>query len=66
MTYYVSYPFNLNFKWAQIDHEKHVRNCPPLEDIECSVRASQELELVKIPISITIVGDIAPQKDGCP
>ena len=59
-TYFVSYPFNLTFKWSQIDHEKHVRNCPAFDEVECSVKAQQELELVKVPISVTIVGDIAP------
>lgn len=39
---------------------------PDKQVIDCCVCSPQPLKLVKIPISIDLIGDIAPSKEGCP
>ena len=39
---------------------------PSSQTIDCSVFAPQSLQLVKIPISVELLGEIATGKEGCP
>jgi len=39
---------------------------PSSQTIDCSIYAPQSLQLVKIPISVELLGDIATGKEGCP
>ena len=67
LIYKLTQPITLNFAWKElrITDKNEVLKSPPVKEVQCHLHAPLNLELVKVPLTVEIHGEIAPVRPNC-